>query len=83
MDEIQDKKEIVNAYLRLPADLHQQAKQAAKERGVSLNQLVINILEESLCKVPVPLGVVQDDGGEYVYVISVPPGYFYEGENGD
>lgn len=68
-------KEITNAYLRLPSDLHAEAKQAAKERGISLNQLVVNILEEHMRKVPVPLNVVER-GGTIVYEINVPPDYF-------
>lgn len=79
MDEIQGKKDITNAYLRLPSDLHTQAKEAAKKRGISLNQLVVDILSDHLLKVPVPLKAVEKDG-IVIYELNIPPNYFTEGE---
>ncbi len=80
MDNIQSKKEITNAYLRLPSSLHAEAKKAAKKRGVSLNQLVIDILAEHLRKVPVPLNAVEKDG-VFIYELNISPSYFAEEED--
>ena len=71
---------MTGVYLRWPESLHEKAKEVAKERGVSLNQLIVNIIKESLYKVPVPLNVIERDG-TLMYEISIPPDYFYEGED--
>lgn len=74
------KEDDTGVYLRWPAELHQQVKKVAEKQGVSMNQLIIGILEEHLYKVPVPLRVVERDG-VVIYEISIPPDYFYEEED--
>jgi len=78
MDETHDKKKVTGAYVRLPTDLHQEAKRIAKQRGMSLNQLFTSILDDYLRRTPVPLSAVERDG-EVIYEIDIPPGYFVEG----
>jgi hypothetical protein len=65
-------REFVNAYLRIPKELHARVKNQAIDQGISLNQFVVNALVEAATRIQVPLYVVEDLGRVH-YVLSIPP----------
>ena len=65
-------REFVNAYLRIPKELHARVKNQASLQGISLNQFVVNALVEAAPRIQVPLYVIEDQGPPH-YVLAIPP----------
>jgi len=70
----------VRLTLRVPEKLHASVKSAAQKSGMSVNSYIIKSLSESIARVDIPLNVMENENGDYVYVLPFSPWVYIEGE---